>query len=252
MISSRLFGLGLAAALVGLAALRPASAQSYTAITDFAKNGNIQKNLQASFPSGAFTANNSFNTPFQITSDTNGNNFDAFGSGNALTINNIGLFGVSDVYTLINAYGPNNGSQIASVEFLGSGGADQTFSLFAGTQVRDFYQGGYANSINGTTTQNAYSVVGPGAAGTGDVNTGAYGTYVVDEQDFHLDPSFTTQTLNSIKITAMNGSPIVLGVTAAAPVPEASTTASLALLLALSLGGMILNARKKMVAKRAA
>ncbi len=66
-----------------------------------------------------------------------------------------------------------------------------------------------------------------GAGGTGNVQTGLTGTYVVDEQDFSLESAFATQTLTQIILTdAYNGSePILLGVTAGSqtlpqPVPE--------------------------------
>ncbi len=246
--ASRFCGL-TALGLVALATPHPASAQSYTSVTNFAKNGNIQQNLQASFPSGAFTANNSFATPFNIVPDNNGNNFEQIlGIGTTLTIN-VGAFGVSNVYILLNAYSPQPGSQIASVEFLGSSGADQTFTLTGGDQIRDFYQGTHANSINGITTQNAFSIVGPGGAGTGNVSTGLYGTYVLDEQDFQLNAAFLTQTLHSIEITntANDSNPILLGLTTATPaaVPEASTTVSLGLLLMLGLGGVAIAAKRK-------
>ena len=55
---------------------------SFMFVTNFAKNGNMQANLQSSFPSGMFTPSNSFQTPFNITSDGSGNNFaQLFGSG---------------------------------------------------------------------------------------------------------------------------------------------------------------------------
>ena len=248
----RLGSLALRLAVLGLVALGPtvAQAQAYTPITNFAKNGNSQQILQKTFPSGSFTANNSFVTPFLITADGNGNNFEQLNNfGTTLTIN-VGLFGVSDVYTLLNAYSPVSGAQIATVEFVGSGGADQTFSLIAGNQIRDFYQGSFANTLNGTTSKNAYSVFGQGGAGTSNSSTGATGTYVVDEQAFHLAPAFASQTLNSIKIvnadSSRSATPLLLGVTAASsPVPEASTTVSLGLLLALGLGGLVVAGRRR-------
>ncbi len=92
--------LALSLAALGVVALAPsvAQAQTYTPITNFAKNGNSQQVLQKTFPSGSFTANNSFATPFQITADGSGNNFEQINNfGTTLTIN-VGLFGVSDVY----------------------------------------------------------------------------------------------------------------------------------------------------------
>lgn len=63
-----------------------------------------------------------------------------------------------------------------------------------------------------------------------------------------LTPVFASQTLQSITITnSGGGTPILLGVTAStnAPVPEASTTVSLGLLLALGLGGLAVAAERK-------
>src|SRR4051794_10499009 len=140
----------LLAAGVAIAGLGGAS-QAHTGltfITDFSKNGNMQNNLQSSFPSGVFTPNNSFLTSFDITSDTNGNNFaQLFGTGGIFTAGtysvNVNVSGVTDVYTLMNAYAPQGGQTLDTVEFIGTGGADQTFSLDNGTDVRDFYRGGF-------------------------------------------------------------------------------------------------------------
>jgi hypothetical protein len=74
--------------------------------------------------------------------------------------------------------------------------------------VRDWYQGTAANSINGTTTQNAFTVTNTNEAF-------GYGTHLIDEQDFHLSSAFATQTLQQVIITALgNGTPILLGMTA--------------------------------------
>lgn len=57
-----------------------------------------------------------------------------------------------------------------------------------------------------------------GGGGTGNVDTGDQGNYVIDEQDFVLNSAFALQTLTSIVITNTStegGTPIVLGVTAA-------------------------------------
>ncbi len=192
---------------------------AYTFVTNFTKNEDIQTGLIKQFPTGFFTANNSFATPFDITSD-NGNNFyDGFTPDNALTIN-VSVPSATNVYTLMNAYSPSPGYEIATVEFVGSNGATETFDLVNGTNIRDFYQGGSANTINGTTTENAFIVTNTqDAGGTGNVNTGDFGTYVVDEQDFALDSAFASQTLTEIIITDLGGArggsnvPILLGVT---------------------------------------
>jgi len=186
---------------------------------DFPKTNNIQTGLIKEFPTGTFVTTNSFATPFVINSNSSGDNY--YDGGGQLNIS-ADVFGATNVYTLINAYAPPAGAQLATVEFIGSGGADETFTLVNGVDVRDFYQGVFANTINGTTTQNAFSVSGvQDAGGTGNVNTGDVGTYLVDEQDFSLMPAFETQTLTEIVLTDLNGggTPILLGVTAAVPEP---------------------------------
>ena len=200
---------------------------SYTLI-DFQKDANIQTSLIKEFPTVSFTANNSLATPFAITADGSAHNFyDAFSSGSSLTVN-VSIANVTNVYALMNGYGPTDGHNIATVEFVGSAGATETFTLVNGQDVRDFFQGGggYANSINGTTTQNAFIVSGvQDAAGTGNVNTGATGTYAVDEHNFVLNSAFATQTLTQIVFTDLGtgGTPILLGLTAQSVAGTGST-----------------------------
>ena len=175
---------------------------------------------------GYFTAANALATPFDITTNNHGNNFyDQFTHGSTLTIN-VAIPDATNVYTLINAYAPQNGFEIATVEFVGSNGATETFDLVNGTNVRDFYQGGFANSINGTTTENAFTVTNTvGGAATGNSSDGEFGTYNIDEQNFMLSGAFASQTLTKIIITDLGfqagGSdvPIVLGVTAQSAEP---------------------------------
>jgi hypothetical protein len=183
----------------------------------FTYTHDIQTNLIKEFPTGKFTAANSFATVFTIpkakpTARVPKYNF--WDNGQTLTIDT-SIPGATHVYTLMNAYSPPPGAVIASVEFLGSAGADTTFQLTAGTNIRDFYQGQFANTINGTTTRNAFEVQDvQDAGGTGNVNTGLYGTYVVDEQEFVLPAAFKTQTLTQIIITPSgSGTPILLGAT---------------------------------------
>ena len=200
------------------------SVGQYVFITDFTKTNDIQTGLIAQFPTGVFNANNGWATPFDITSNASGDNFND--AGGTITINT-NLQDVTNVYTLINAYFPPSGANLETVEFIGSGGATQTFTLVDGQQVRDFFQGAYANTINGVTAQNAFTVNNvQGAAGTGNVTTGATGTYNIDEQDFTLDSAFATQNLTQIVITDSNtgGTPILLGVTAQTGADTAGNT----------------------------
>lgn len=205
-------------------------------------NGNIQTSLISTFPTGAFIASNSLATPFSIP-DAPGNcglsgaspcNFYAFESaaaGTGLTIN-VSIQNATDVYTLMNATSPPPGQQLATVQFVGTGGAKLTFLLVGGKDIRDYYQGAFANSltngINGVEALNAFSCVDPknclGSGATGNVQTGDQGTYVVDEQHFSLGATFAGQTLTQIVLTdTYNGSrPLLLGVTvgASAGVPQ--------------------------------
>jgi hypothetical protein len=129
----------------------------------------------------------------------------------------------TDVYTLMNAYSPPPGVQIATIQFVGTGGASLTFPLIAGQDIRDYNQGGFANtltnSIPGVEALNAFSCNDPanclGSGGTGNVLTGVQHNYVIDEQHFSLGATFSGQTLTQIIITDTHtgSTPALLGVT---------------------------------------
>ena len=201
----------LAGCLLAPFSVSPARAQgNFVNITNFTKTANIQTNLIKEFPTGNYVATNALGTPFRIVADGNGKNFNDSG---AVTIST-SVKSAYHVYTLMNAYAPGSGT-VATVEFIGDGGADQVFTLSGSVGIRDFYQGVHANGINGTTTQNAFFISNvQDAGGTGNVNTGLVGNYVVDEQDYALGAAFLSQTLTQIKVNgAGNGTPILLGVT---------------------------------------
>jgi PEP-CTERM motif len=219
-----------AALILGVGRTAPARAD-LVYVTDFTKTANMQANIEPSYPSGIFAPNNGFGTSFDITSDANGHNYGELrGSDGQLfspgtyTVD-IGIFGVTDVYTLMNAYAPQPRQVLASVEFIGSEGATETFQLVNGINVRDEFMGAYANTINGTTTRNAFTVTGQGAAGTGSDQTGAYGTYVIDEQRFVLPSEFATQTLEQIiyTYTGASGTGILEALSVVTSVPEPSS-----------------------------
>ena len=208
---------------------RDGSADTFVTIPT---SNSIQTDLISTFPTGKFKADNSLKTVFDIPSKPktcgfaqNGpcNFYDAFaGSGNSVTID-VSIPGVKRVYTLMNAYSPPPGQQIATIEFIGSEGTTQTFDLVAGDDIRDFYQGNFANTLNngipGVVAENAFTCVDPtnclGAGGTGDVNTGEAGTYNIDEQQYTLNRAFASQDLTQIVITDTSSSatPLLLGVT---------------------------------------
>jgi hypothetical protein len=230
----------LVAAGTLIAGAQAARADVYTSVAIPTSN-DIQTGLISTFPTGTFTANNALATPFDIPASSS-NFYDGFGfngAGDSITMN-VSIPDVTNVYTLMNAYDPASGVTLATIEFIGSAGATETFDLVGGSDIRDFYQGAYANSLtnstSGVTAENAFTCTDPttclGAGGTGDVDTGDTGIYVIDEQDFTLDSAFATQTLIQIIVTdTYDGSdPILLGVTAgsASPsntVPEPGTLA---------------------------
>lgn len=114
---------------------------------------------------------------------------------------NISIPYVTHVYTLMNAYAPAARRQLATIEFVGSKGATDTFPLVAGEDIRDYYQGRWANGLTNDVPRvkviNAFTCVDPdtclGSAGSLNVNTGFSGTYVLDEQQFSLNSAFQTQ-----------------------------------------------------------
>ncbi len=195
---------------------------------------NIQTGLISTVPTGIFVANNALATPFSIPSAAGKcgpsgaspcNFYDGFGfSGNGKSITlSVSIANPTDVYTLMNAYSPPLGQQLATIEFVGTGGASLTFPLVAGQDIRDFAQGSFAdtltNGIAGVQALNAFSCVDPtnclGAGGTGNVQTGIQESYVVDEQHFSLGSTFVGQTLTQIIITDTDNGPdpLLLGVT---------------------------------------
>jgi hypothetical protein len=261
--SSRLV---VAAALCGTFA---AHAGTVTYITDFTKTNDIQTNLINAFPTGVFAPSNSFGVSFDITSSGTScgiaglpgagacNYYDGFNftAGKTLTVP-VGIAGVTDVYTLMNAYWHSmDPGQVASVEFFGSGGATETFDLYGGTNIRDFYLDNSLTNktINGTTTQNAFMCNDPsnclGGGYSGDVATGWQGNYAIDEQQFVLNSSFAGQTLVDFVITNDCGciSPILLGATAvSSPSSTVPEPASLGLMsLGLGLAGLAYSRRRR-------
>jgi hypothetical protein len=198
------------------------AAGKYVPIAPYS-DADIQTNLISQFPVGVFTPSNlpSPAVTFRIAkakprADPPTYNFWDDPSGTPLTLN-VSVPKATYVYTLMNAYSPPDGQTIANIEFKGSKGAVQSFSLVAGANIRDFCVGNFANTINGTTTQNAFEIDNvQDACGTGNVKTGLVTDYHIDEQQFALKAAFAKQKLTQIIITptGVGGSrPIVLGVT---------------------------------------
>jgi hypothetical protein len=141
---------------------------------------------------------------------------------------NVSVFNPTDVYTLMSATYPA-ATELASIQFIGTGGADVTYQLIGGSDIRDYYEGSFVNTLNNTVSgvnalnaftcndpSNCLGGAGSGSdTGTGNVNNGLTGNYLIDEQDFSLAGAFAGQTLTQIIITdTQNGSdPILLGAT---------------------------------------
>lgn len=109
----------------------PAGAQSFTYVA-IPGDDNIQTTLMNTFPTGTFTANNALATQFVIsgapgkcgpTGAAPCNFYDGFGlSGSGLSVTlNVSVANPTDVYTLMNAFNPAPGEQLATITFLEPG-----------------------------------------------------------------------------------------------------------------------------------
>ena len=98
----------------------------------------------------------------------------------------VGLHGVTTAHTLMNTYWGATTSRLfyAFIEFTGSDGAYYKRDLYGNVDVRDFNNGTHANSINGTTTREAFAV----------------GNVRLDMQTYVLPEAFATQTLERIRL----------------------------------------------------
>ena len=216
----------------------------YTPITNFTTTGDIQTNLIQQVPTGAFVTSNAFATPFNIPA---GQNFGEAAKGTVTA--SVGLADVTDVYTLINGYAPVSGDVIGTLTFSFSDGAQETQTLVGGSNIRDFFQGTFANTLSSSNAENAFTFSNTtGGAGTDNASTGASGTYLVDEQDWSIGDSSTLTSValstaagNLINGGTGNGSPILLGLTVEQQVPEPS----IASLLVVSLGAAIFTGRHR-------
>jgi hypothetical protein len=63
---------------------------------------------------------------------------------------------VREVHTLINTGWGAGGGPYAYLEFFGSAGTYYKKDLYGNVDIRDWYNGGYTNGINGTTTTNVF------------------------------------------------------------------------------------------------
>jgi hypothetical protein len=150
----------------------------------------------------------------------------------------IGVYGLSEVHTLIfTSKGLADGNSYACLQFFGSGGGFYEKSLYGNIDMRDWHQGDYTNTINGTTTLNVWTV----GSGYHDENR-------LDMQNIALPGAFTTQTLTMMRIvdngyytdSPAPGQRIFLSGLTVASVPEPSTFRILLAAVACLLGYVLL------------
>lgn len=149
----------------------------------------------STFPTGAQTFNG---VPFSIANVSNGNggynNFWTGGGSNtaapgtySVTLSLSDVLDVTRVYTMINTlWGSVNTQNVLDITFnAGNGGASVTQDLIDGVNVRD-YNLLYGDTINGTTTKQAFS--------------NSQGQ-VLDMQEYTLPSYFATDGLASVTLT---------------------------------------------------
>ena len=208
-------------ALIALAVAAPlAQAAPFTRLTLPSLNIDIRTFTDGATYNPLFPGTPTFNgVPFQFSVDASGNTAfqnDMLGNPTSGLLDiPVGVFGVTHAYTIINssfgAFGANNGS----VSFIGS--VDTfTVDLIQGTNIRDHFDGGFNNTIDGVNAVPAFNV------GTGRAR--------LDEQIFNLPAAFGSQTLDTIRFTSLDlgggGRPFLVaatvdvGIAAAVPEPE--------------------------------
>jgi hypothetical protein len=213
-------------------AVLPAAQAGHLTYLKTPVTNSIQSSLISTFPTGIFRpkrGKGAFRIPTKpdtcgYASNSACNFYDGFGSsGNGKSIKiRAKVAKPLEAYTLMNAYSPAVNEQLATIEFVGSGGAKAKFPLIAGKDIRDFYDGSFAdtlsNGVSGVVAKNVFQCVDPksclGGGGTGNVHTGETGKYRVDEQQYDLS-ALKGQTLTKIVLTDTydGSSPILLGVT---------------------------------------
>jgi hypothetical protein len=116
------------------------------------------------------------------------------GSGTVSLTIPINVAKVKTVYTLMNTYWGSTQSGLLSVTFTGSAGATWTFNPIGDTNIRDYNNGGYTDTIACQLPS------GVGKSATINAWVNGLGQRL-DEQVYELPAAFRTQTLVSITIT---------------------------------------------------
>ncbi len=213
-------------ALAAVVACAPLAQAAFTTLTLPTLNLDIRTATDGASYNPLFPGTQTWNgTPFQLDVDANGNTIFSVGVLNIA----VGIFGVTQAYSIINsgfgAFGSNNGS----MEFFGTNGSYYKVDLIQGTNIRDHYDGFFNNTIDNVTAIAAFNL-GPGRAR-------------FDEQIYNLPMAFANETLNTIRFTSVdlgaNGQAFIAAATVrtadATSVPEPG---SIALVLAgLGLAG---------------
>ena len=135
------------------------------------------------------------------------------GSGTSFDIP-VNIAGATTLYTLINSAYGIAGDTVGTVEVKGTGGADATFNLVEGTNIRDHNNDGYENTIAPGTPSASF--------GNGQVR--------LDMQTFALPAAFATARITDIIFTSQGGTPQGNPFLAAATVATTSGPSQLVLL----------------------
>ncbi|MCL2936618.1 MAG: hypothetical protein MGU50_08570 [Trichodesmium sp. MAG_R02] len=166
------------------------------------------------------------NVPFDIPNTTNNIWHSRFASGpnpRTLTVD-VGLFGVTEVHTLINTFWGQSAG-LASIEFHGSDDAYYKKTLYGNSDIRDFNEAHWTNSINNTTTVEVFS--------------DPHRPNRLDKQLIDLPVTFNDEELSTIVFKDWGDTDsqriFVSGITAGiTPIPEPSNILALISLIGLS------------------
>ena len=196
-------------AFIALAGAAPLAQASLTTLTLPTLNSDARTYTDGATYNPLFPGTQTWNgVPFQLSVDASGNT--VFYNG-VLNIP-VGVFGVTQAYTIINSgfgtFGSNNGS----IEFFGTNSSYYKVDLIQGVNIRDHYDGVFNNTIDNINAVAAFNV-GPGRAR-------------LDEQIYNLPLAFGSETLNTIRFTGLNlggfaGTPFIAAATVSVvPEPE--------------------------------